>query len=170
MSVIGGGTRSFYFNTVLSLARSLAAQRPAPLEKVQTKEPGCKLALFGQVGSDSQLVVRVLLRFRTGGGVLFWSQIWQAGWLFLTDLLGIDCVAAWLRGLCEWRRRETEGTGSRWGARYRVRRSGAFTALQSNRFKDWKKLIALTRRKDNLLTLEDGAKETRGKKRRVWSF
>lgn len=30
-----GGTREFYFNTVLSLARSLAAHRPAPVEKVQ---------------------------------------------------------------------------------------------------------------------------------------
>lgn len=30
-----GSSRGFYFNTVLSLARSLAVQRPAPLEKVQ---------------------------------------------------------------------------------------------------------------------------------------
>lgn len=35
MSVMGGGTRGFYFNTVLSLARSLAAHRPAPVEKVR---------------------------------------------------------------------------------------------------------------------------------------
>ncbi|XP_063050038.1 phosphatidylinositol 4-kinase alpha-like [Engraulis encrasicolus] len=35
MSAKGGGTRGFYFNTVLSLARSLAAHRPAPLDKVQ---------------------------------------------------------------------------------------------------------------------------------------
>ncbi|XP_041956080.1 LOW QUALITY PROTEIN: phosphatidylinositol 4-kinase, catalytic, alpha b [Alosa sapidissima] len=35
MSAKGGGTRGFYFNTVLSLARSLAAHRPAPIEKVQ---------------------------------------------------------------------------------------------------------------------------------------
>lgn len=35
MSVRGGGTRGFYFNTVLSLARSLAAHRPAPAEKVR---------------------------------------------------------------------------------------------------------------------------------------
>lgn len=34
MSAMGGGTRGFYFNTVLSLARSLAAHRPAPVEKV----------------------------------------------------------------------------------------------------------------------------------------
>jgi len=30
----GGASRGFYFNTVLSLARSLAVQRPASLEKV----------------------------------------------------------------------------------------------------------------------------------------
>lgn len=35
MSAKGGGTRGFYFNTVLSLARSLAAHRPAPLDKVR---------------------------------------------------------------------------------------------------------------------------------------
>ncbi|XP_066499641.1 phosphatidylinositol 4-kinase, catalytic, alpha b isoform X4 [Hoplias malabaricus] len=35
MSAKGGGTRDFYFNTVLSLARSLAAHKPAPLDKVQ---------------------------------------------------------------------------------------------------------------------------------------
>lgn len=35
MSVTGGGTRGFYFNTVLSLARSLAVHRPAPVEKVR---------------------------------------------------------------------------------------------------------------------------------------
>ncbi|XDV49647.1 hypothetical protein PO909_018856 [Leuciscus waleckii] len=35
MATRGGGTREFYFNTVLSLARSLAAHRPAPVEKVQ---------------------------------------------------------------------------------------------------------------------------------------
>lgn len=29
-----GASRGFYFNTVLSLARSLAVQRPASLEKV----------------------------------------------------------------------------------------------------------------------------------------
>lgn len=34
MSLNGGGSRGFYFNTVLSLARSLAAHRQAPLEKV----------------------------------------------------------------------------------------------------------------------------------------
>lgn len=38
MSVIGGGTRGFYFNTVLSLARSLAAQHPAPVEKVRNEK------------------------------------------------------------------------------------------------------------------------------------
>lgn len=39
MSVMGGGTRGFYFNTVLSLARSLAAHRFAPIEKVSYKKP-----------------------------------------------------------------------------------------------------------------------------------
>ncbi|KAI4816275.1 hypothetical protein KUCAC02_008607 [Chaenocephalus aceratus] len=34
MALNGGGSRGFYFNTVLSLARSLAAHRQAPLEKV----------------------------------------------------------------------------------------------------------------------------------------
>ncbi|CDQ70259.1 unnamed protein product [Oncorhynchus mykiss] len=34
MSAKGVGTRGFYFNTVLSLARSLAAHRPAPIDKV----------------------------------------------------------------------------------------------------------------------------------------
>lgn len=32
-------TRGFYFNTVLSLARSLAVQRPASLEKVAWADP-----------------------------------------------------------------------------------------------------------------------------------
>uniref|UniRef100_A0A1A8H4U4 Phosphatidylinositol 4-kinase alpha n=1 Tax=Nothobranchius korthausae TaxID=1143690 RepID=A0A1A8H4U4_9TELE len=35
MSLYGGGSRGFYFNTVLSLARSLAAPQQAPIEKVQ---------------------------------------------------------------------------------------------------------------------------------------
>lgn len=34
MTLNGGGSRGFYFNTVLSLARSLAAHRQAPIEKV----------------------------------------------------------------------------------------------------------------------------------------
>lgn len=38
MSMMGGGTRGFYFNTVLSLARSLAAHRPAPVEKVRKQK------------------------------------------------------------------------------------------------------------------------------------
>lgn len=35
MSLNGGGNRGFYFNTVLSLARSLAAHQQAPVEKVR---------------------------------------------------------------------------------------------------------------------------------------
>lgn len=34
MSLNGGGSRGFYFNTVLSLARSLAAHQQAPVDKV----------------------------------------------------------------------------------------------------------------------------------------
>lgn len=34
MSLNGGGSRGFYFNTVLSLARSLAAHPQAPIDKV----------------------------------------------------------------------------------------------------------------------------------------
>uniref|UniRef100_A0A665X3C7 Phosphatidylinositol 4-kinase alpha n=1 Tax=Echeneis naucrates TaxID=173247 RepID=A0A665X3C7_ECHNA len=47
MSVMGGGTRGFYFNTVLSLARSLAAHRPAPVEKVQKLQCMCPLEVRG---------------------------------------------------------------------------------------------------------------------------
>lgn len=36
MTLRGEGSRGFYFNTVLSLARSLAAHRQAPLDKVST--------------------------------------------------------------------------------------------------------------------------------------
>ncbi|KAF0034106.1 hypothetical protein F2P81_014172 [Scophthalmus maximus] len=44
---MGGGTRGFYFNTVLSLARSLAAHRPAPVEKVQKLQCMCPLEVRG---------------------------------------------------------------------------------------------------------------------------
>uniref|UniRef100_A0A8D3C6J8 Phosphatidylinositol 4-kinase alpha n=1 Tax=Scophthalmus maximus TaxID=52904 RepID=A0A8D3C6J8_SCOMX len=47
MSAMGGGTRGFYFNTVLSLARSLAAHRPAPVEKVQKLQCMCPLEVRG---------------------------------------------------------------------------------------------------------------------------
>uniref|UniRef100_A0AAX7V9Y4 Phosphatidylinositol 4-kinase alpha n=1 Tax=Astatotilapia calliptera TaxID=8154 RepID=A0AAX7V9Y4_ASTCA len=47
MSVMGGGTRGFYFNTVLSLARSLAAHRPAPVEKVQKLQCMCPVEVRG---------------------------------------------------------------------------------------------------------------------------
>lgn len=36
MSLNGGGNRGFYFNTVLSLARSLAAHQQAPVDKVMS--------------------------------------------------------------------------------------------------------------------------------------
>uniref|UniRef100_A0A7N8XWY6 Phosphatidylinositol 4-kinase alpha n=1 Tax=Mastacembelus armatus TaxID=205130 RepID=A0A7N8XWY6_9TELE len=41
------GTRGFYFNTVLSLARSLAVHRPAPVEKVQKLQCMCPLEVRG---------------------------------------------------------------------------------------------------------------------------
>uniref|UniRef100_A0A7N6C4H3 1-phosphatidylinositol 4-kinase n=1 Tax=Anabas testudineus TaxID=64144 RepID=A0A7N6C4H3_ANATE len=41
------GTRGFYFNTVLSLARSLAAHRPAPVEKVQKLQWMCPQEVRG---------------------------------------------------------------------------------------------------------------------------
>uniref|UniRef100_A0AAQ5XIR8 1-phosphatidylinositol 4-kinase n=1 Tax=Amphiprion ocellaris TaxID=80972 RepID=A0AAQ5XIR8_AMPOC len=41
------GTRGFYFNTVLSLARSLAAHRPAPVEKVQKLQCMCPVEVRG---------------------------------------------------------------------------------------------------------------------------
>ncbi|XP_069038183.1 phosphatidylinositol 4-kinase, catalytic, alpha b isoform X3 [Lepisosteus oculatus] len=47
MSVKGGGSRGFYFNTVLSLARSLAAHRPAPADKVQKLQCMCPVDLRG---------------------------------------------------------------------------------------------------------------------------
>ncbi|XP_055006647.1 phosphatidylinositol 4-kinase, catalytic, alpha b, partial [Boleophthalmus pectinirostris] len=47
MSVMGGGTRGFYFNTVLSLARSLAAHRPAPIEKVKKLQCMCPVEVRG---------------------------------------------------------------------------------------------------------------------------
>ncbi|RXM94112.1 Phosphatidylinositol 4-kinase alpha [Acipenser ruthenus] len=47
MSVKGGGSRGFYFNTVLSLSRSLAAHRPAPLDKVQKLQCMCPVDFHG---------------------------------------------------------------------------------------------------------------------------
>lgn len=47
MSALGGGSRGFYFNTVLSLARSLAEHRPAPLDKVQKLQCMCPVEVRG---------------------------------------------------------------------------------------------------------------------------
>ncbi|KAL4609634.1 phosphatidylinositol 4-kinase alpha-like isoform X1 [Arapaima gigas] len=47
MSVKGGGTTRFYFNTVLSLARSLAANRPAAVDKVQKLQCMCPVDFRG---------------------------------------------------------------------------------------------------------------------------
>uniref|UniRef100_A0A8B9JXZ0 1-phosphatidylinositol 4-kinase n=1 Tax=Astyanax mexicanus TaxID=7994 RepID=A0A8B9JXZ0_ASTMX len=52
MSARGSGTRGFYFNTVLSLARSLAAHRPAPAEKVQKLLCMCPLDTRGVFSLD----------------------------------------------------------------------------------------------------------------------
>ncbi|KAM6986431.1 phosphatidylinositol 4-kinase alpha isoform 2-T2 [Aplochiton taeniatus] len=54
MSIKGGGTRGFYFNTVLSLARSLAAHRPAPIEKVQKLQCMCPLDFRGVFQLDER--------------------------------------------------------------------------------------------------------------------
>uniref|UniRef100_A0A4W4EH20 Phosphatidylinositol 4-kinase alpha n=1 Tax=Electrophorus electricus TaxID=8005 RepID=A0A4W4EH20_ELEEL len=47
LSPFSSGTRGFYFNTVLSLARSLAAHRPAPVDKVQKLLCMCPLDTRG---------------------------------------------------------------------------------------------------------------------------
>ncbi|XP_012721040.2 phosphatidylinositol 4-kinase, catalytic, alpha b isoform X2 [Fundulus heteroclitus] len=52
MSIMGGSTRGFYFNTVLSLARSLAAHRPAPEEKVQKLQCMCPVEVRGVFSLD----------------------------------------------------------------------------------------------------------------------
>lgn len=60
-----GGTREFYFNTVLSLARSLAAHRPAPVEKVQhdTRTLHCTLHILHCIIIISR---RVIVMHATG--------------------------------------------------------------------------------------------------------
>ncbi|KAJ8386053.1 hypothetical protein AAFF_G00177420 [Aldrovandia affinis] len=54
MSVKGGGTKRFYFNTVLSLARSLAGHRPAPDEKVQKLRCMCPVDFRGVFQLDER--------------------------------------------------------------------------------------------------------------------
>ncbi|XP_076019988.1 phosphatidylinositol 4-kinase alpha isoform X2 [Genypterus blacodes] len=54
MSLHGGGTRGFYFNTVLSLARSLAAHRLAPLDKVQKLQCMCPVDFRGVFQLDER--------------------------------------------------------------------------------------------------------------------
>ncbi|XP_049324442.1 phosphatidylinositol 4-kinase alpha isoform X2 [Astyanax mexicanus] len=51
---VKGGSRGFYFNTVLSLARSLAAHRPAPLEKVQKLQCMCPVDCRGVFQLDER--------------------------------------------------------------------------------------------------------------------
>ncbi|XP_068562505.1 phosphatidylinositol 4-kinase alpha isoform X1 [Cebidichthys violaceus] len=54
MSLNGGGSRGFYFNTVLSLARSLAAHRQAPIEKVQKLQCMCPVDFRGVFQLDER--------------------------------------------------------------------------------------------------------------------
>uniref|UniRef100_A0A8K9X8W2 Phosphatidylinositol 4-kinase alpha n=1 Tax=Oncorhynchus mykiss TaxID=8022 RepID=A0A8K9X8W2_ONCMY len=54
MSAKATGTRGFYFNTVLSLARSLAAHRPAPIDKVQKLQCMCPVDFRGVFQLDER--------------------------------------------------------------------------------------------------------------------
>ncbi|XP_056096656.1 phosphatidylinositol 4-kinase alpha isoform X1 [Rhinichthys klamathensis goyatoka] len=49
-----GTPRGFYFNTVLSLARSLAAHRPAPIDKVQKLQCMCPVDIRGVFQLDER--------------------------------------------------------------------------------------------------------------------
>ncbi|XP_051973573.1 phosphatidylinositol 4-kinase alpha-like isoform X2 [Xyrauchen texanus] len=49
-----GMSRGFYFNTVLSLARSLAAHRPAPIDKVQKLQCMCPVDIRGVFQLDER--------------------------------------------------------------------------------------------------------------------
>ncbi|XP_066545539.1 phosphatidylinositol 4-kinase, catalytic, alpha b isoform X2 [Amia ocellicauda] len=51
---VKGGPRGFYFNTVLSLARSLAAHRPAPVDKVQKLQCMCPVDFRGVFQLDER--------------------------------------------------------------------------------------------------------------------
>ncbi|MED6287273.1 Phosphatidylinositol 4-kinase alpha [Characodon lateralis] len=54
MSLDGGGCRGFYFSTVLSLARSLAAHQQAPLDKVQKLQCMCPVDFRGVFQLDQR--------------------------------------------------------------------------------------------------------------------
>uniref|UniRef100_A0A3Q2XIL8 Phosphatidylinositol 4-kinase alpha n=1 Tax=Hippocampus comes TaxID=109280 RepID=A0A3Q2XIL8_HIPCM len=54
MTLRGEGSRGFYFNTVLSLARSLAAHRQAPLDKVQKLQCMCPVDVRGVFQLDER--------------------------------------------------------------------------------------------------------------------
>ncbi|TWW66232.1 phosphatidylinositol 4-kinase alpha isoform X1 [Takifugu flavidus] len=54
MSLNGGGSRGFYFNTVLSLARSLAAHQQAPVDKVQKLQCMCPVDFRGVYQLDER--------------------------------------------------------------------------------------------------------------------
>lgn len=59
-----GTARGFYFNTVLSLARSLAVQSPAPLEKVGAS---CGVVTRGGLSRGRELFARRVTRMRPLG-------------------------------------------------------------------------------------------------------
>lgn len=59
-----GTARGFYFNTVLSLARSLAVQSPAPLEKVGAP---CGGVTHGGLSHGWELCARRVTRIRPLG-------------------------------------------------------------------------------------------------------
>uniref|UniRef100_A0A672LUM1 Phosphatidylinositol 4-kinase alpha n=1 Tax=Sinocyclocheilus grahami TaxID=75366 RepID=A0A672LUM1_SINGR len=52
--LLSGTSRGFYFNTVLSLARSLAAHRPAPIDKVQKLQCMCPVDIRGVFQLDER--------------------------------------------------------------------------------------------------------------------
>ncbi|XP_072310378.1 phosphatidylinositol 4-kinase alpha isoform X1 [Eucyclogobius newberryi] len=54
MSMTGGGSRGFYFNTVLSLARSLATHGQAPIDKVQKLQCMCPVDFRGVYQLDER--------------------------------------------------------------------------------------------------------------------
>ncbi|XP_056287909.1 phosphatidylinositol 4-kinase alpha [Pseudoliparis swirei] len=54
MSLHGGGGRGFYFSTVLALARSLAAHRHAPIDKVQKLQCMCPVDFRGVFQLDER--------------------------------------------------------------------------------------------------------------------